>query len=54
MPFDHGDLRARVAPLHEQRGIKPAGTTTNDDNVHCIRSGRGYGLRLRPITSNIK
>ena len=54
MPFDHGDLRTRVAPLHEQRGIEPAGTTTNDDNVHRMRSGKGYPLTVRPITSNIK
>ena len=52
--LDDRDLRARVAPLHEQRGIEPAGTSTYHHNVHRIHSMKGRPSTLRPITSNIK
>ena len=48
------DLCLGVAPLHEQRGIEPARSTTHDNDVHCMCSGIGYTSTVPAITLNIK
>ena len=52
--LDDRDLCVRITPLHEQRGVQSARSTTYHHHVHRIRSVKGYSSTVRRITSNIK